>query len=467
MEAWKCLHKRGIVLLTNFFNCMLLSSKMPDAWRLSTIVPIYKGKGSKYECNNYRGIKLLSHTMKLYERVIDSRLRSECSLSKYHYGFVPGLSTTDPMFALSTIAEEHRFENRPLYVAFLDMEKAFDRVPRETIWWSLRKKNIPEPYVNIIADMYKGARSMVRTVVGETKPIAVTEGVHQGSVLSPFLFCLVLDTLTEEAQQAAVWTFVYADDVAICTQSRKELEEALLAWKHQLQTGGLVLSIAKTQFMSYNDPDPSNNSPINIDGQLVTSCDQYKYLGSLMHKSGNVECNIQHRIAAAWLKWREVTGVTCDKRMPVKLKGLIYKTIIRPVLMYGSETWAVTQKNVHTIQVAEMKMLRWMCGVTRLDKIRNEYVRGSLGVRDIADKLQESRLRWYGHVKRRPPDYVGNLALQLSIPGHRSRGRPKTRWRDVVLKDMRECQVSENDVEDRAKWKKNIRKADPTTMWDT
>ncbi|XP_047984026.1 uncharacterized protein LOC125224642 [Leguminivora glycinivorella] len=109
-----------------------------------------------------------------------------------------------------------------------------------------------------------------------------------------------------------------------------------------------------------------------------------------------------------------------------------------------------------------MKMLRWMCGVTRLDRIRNEYVRGSLGVRDIADKMQESRLRWYGHVGRRPPDYVGNLALRFSIPGKRGRGKPKTRWRDVVLKDMAECRVSEDDVKDRAKWKRLTRKADPT-----
>ncbi|XP_013178320.1 PREDICTED: uncharacterized protein LOC106125595 [Papilio xuthus] len=92
-------------------------------------------------------------------------------------------------------------------------------------------------------------------------------------------------------------------------------------------------------------------------------------------------------------------------------RGFGFKSMIRPVLMYGSETWAVTQKNVNTIQVAEMKILRWMCGVSRLDKIRNEFVRGSLGVRDIADKMQESRLRWYGHVRRRPPDYIGNLAL--------------------------------------------------------
>ncbi|CAG5020702.1 unnamed protein product [Parnassius apollo] len=77
--------------------------------------------------------------------------------------------------------------------------------------------------------MYRDARSMVRTVVGETKSIAVTERVHQGSVLSPFLFCLVLDSLTEAAQNSATWTFIYADDVAICTDSRVHLQEALVS----------------------------------------------------------------------------------------------------------------------------------------------------------------------------------------------------------------------------------------------
>ncbi|KAL0860120.1 hypothetical protein ABMA27_010427 [Loxostege sticticalis] len=134
--------------------------------------------------------------------------------------------------------------------------------------------------------------------------------------------------------------------------------------------------------------------------------------------SGNLDNNLQHRIAAAWLKWREVTGVTCDSRMPIKLKGLVYKSVIRPVLTYGSETWAVTKKHVQTIQ------------------IRNEYVRGSLGVRDVADKQQENRLRWFGHVKRRPPDYIGNVALNQNLPGQRRRGRPKLRWSSVIKKDL-------------------------------
>ncbi|CAB3249816.1 unnamed protein product [Arctia plantaginis] len=120
---------------------------------------------------------------------------------------------------------------------------------------------------------------------------------------------------------------------------------------------GLEFSVAKTQFMTLNNPR-SDDQPISINGQVITKCEEYKYLGNILHSSGDLEHNIQQSIAAAWLKLREITGVTCDKKMGVKLKGLFYKAIIMAVLMYGSETWAPTQRHVHAIHVVEMKMLR-------------------------------------------------------------------------------------------------------------
>lgn len=90
----------------------------------------------------------------------------------------------------------------------------------------------------------------------------------------------------------------------------------------------------------------------------------------------------------------------CDKRIPLKLKEKFYKIPIRPAMLYGAECWATNKQHIHKMSVAEMRMLRWMNGKTRKDRIRND--RGSLSVAPIGDKMRERRLRWFGHVQRRP-----------------------------------------------------------------
>lgn len=93
------------------------------------------------------------------------------------------------------------------------------------------------------------------------------------------------------------------------------------------------------------------------------------------------------------MKWRQLTGVMCDRKIPLSLKGHLYKTAIRPVIMYGSECWATNKQHMNKLHSTEMRMLRWSAGTTLLDKIRNEYIRGSFKVAPIMDKIKERRLR--------------------------------------------------------------------------
>ena len=133
---------------------------------------------------------------------------------------------------------------------------------------------------------------------------------------------------------------------------------------------------------------------------------------------------------------KKCSGVLCDKRMPVKLKGKVYRTVVRPAMLYGAETWATTKRQESRIEVNEMRMLRWMCGVTRKDKIRNEHIRGTTIVVQASRKITERRLKWYGHVMRMEEDHVVRRVMTKAIPGKRKRGRPKTRWKDVCKRDM-------------------------------
>jgi len=98
------------------------------------------------------------------------------------------------------------------------------------------------------------------------------------------------------------------------------------------------------------------------------------------------------------IKWREASGFLCDERIPMRLNGKFYKSVVRLAMLYGSECWMVDKKIEQITSVAEMRTLRWMSGVTREDRIRNEYVRGCIGVSSIVDKTRENRLRWFGHV---------------------------------------------------------------------
>ena len=123
---------------------------------------------------------------------------------------------------------------------------------------------------------------------------------------------------------------------------------------------------------------------------------------------------------------------------------------------------AVKKAHEKKLDVAEMRMLRWMIGVTKMDRIRNERIRGTTKVGEISKKVQESRLKWYGHVSRREDEYVGKRVLGMEVPGKRRRGRPKRRWMDNIRNDLSERGLSDEDAQDRSRWRRLTRHIDPT-----
>ncbi|KAL5128533.1 Craniofacial development protein 2 [Glycine soja] len=178
---------------------------------------------------------------------------------------------------------------------------------------------------------------------------------------------------------------------------------------------------------------------------------------------GEIEGDMNHRIQAGWMKWRKASGVLCDAKVPIKLKGKFYRTAVRPAILYGTECWAVKSQHENKVGVAEMRMLRWMCGKTRQDKIRNEAIRERVGVAPIVEKMVENRLRWFGHVERRPIDSVVRRVDQMERRQTiRGRGRPKKTIREVIKKNLELNDLDRSMVLDRTLWRKLIHVADPT-----
>ena len=105
-EAWIALQNKGVEFLVNFFNRLLRGEKMPDEWRRSVLVPLYKSKRDIKECGNYWEIKLMNHTMKLWDRVIEARKRKKVTITEQQFGFMPGRSTTDAIFSPRILLEK-------------------------------------------------------------------------------------------------------------------------------------------------------------------------------------------------------------------------------------------------------------------------------------------------------------------------------------------------------------------------
>ena len=147
-----------------------------------------------------RGIKLHSQTMKLWKRVVKAKLRRKVTISEQQYEFMPRKSTTNAMFALRVLMEKYREGQKELHCVFVNLEKAYDKVPREELWYCMRMSQVVEKYVKIVQDMYEDSVTTVRCAVGLTEWFKVEVGLHQGSALRPFLFTMVLDRLTNEVR---------------------------------------------------------------------------------------------------------------------------------------------------------------------------------------------------------------------------------------------------------------------------
>nr|GEX92908.1 retrovirus-related Pol polyprotein LINE-1 [Tanacetum cinerariifolium] len=242
------------------------------------------------------------------------------------------------------------------------------------------------------------------------------------------------------------------NDIVLIAESAEGLNNKVESLRKALEDNGLRVSREKTEYLRYDFGRfevVHQEMDIRIGDQILQPKESFRYLSSVLHRSGRIDDDVAHRIRAGWMKWRAASGVLCDRRIPLKLKGKFYRAAIRPAMLYGLECWLITKALSKKVEVAKLRMLRWTCGKTMVDMIPNVVFIAELDVDSIIDKMREGMLRWFGHVKMRPQTASVRRVEALVVKGSRRRGRPKLRWEDKLKMDMKELRLSEDITSDR------------------
>ena len=148
---------------------------------------------------------------------------------------------------------------------------------------------------------------------------------------------IIIDVIKEEIEEGTLWAMLFADDLVLCDPDREMMELRLERWRECMENNGIKVSTAKTEHLQttgYTDPVRMKRY---METEMVNlpTVQSFKYLGSTIDSEGGASKDVDNRVAKAWSKWRELSGVICDKKMPTKLKLLIYQTVIRPTFFHG------------------------------------------------------------------------------------------------------------------------------------
>ena len=370
-------------LLRVFIVCFVLSV-VPEDWVLAIIIPLFKGKGDVHDCSNYRGISLLSVVGKLYGRILINRIKgkTENVISEVQGGFRRGMGCADQTFIVRQICEKYLGKGKDVYFAFLDLEKAYDRVDRDAMWNVLRMYGIGGKLLRAVQSMYADSRACVRVGNKMSEWFPVKVGLRQGCVMSPWLFNLYIDGVVREVNARVLgrglklldangneWEMnqlLFADDTVVVADSEKKLRQLVTEFGKVCERRKLRVNVGKSKVMRCTRNEDGGRLNVTLNGEVLEEVNQFKYLGSIIDANGGVEADVRHRVNEGCKVLGAMKGVMKNRGLGMNIKKVLYEKVIVPTVMYGSELWGMKVSERQKLNVFEMKCLRSMAGVSRL-----------------------------------------------------------------------------------------------------
>ena len=436
-----------------------LSGEWPDDMMASIVIPIEKKQGAQ-ECVEFRTISLVSHASKILLKILTRRLeaKAEAFLGDDQYGFRRGCGTREGIAAMRTLYERSLEYDNKVYVCFVDYEKAFDRVNWVKLMAVLQSIGIDWRDRKLIKNLYWKQTAYVRIGDMLSERCEIGRGVRQGCSLSPLLYNIYDEAMMREALEEVdhgvkvggqlIKTIRFADDKAVTASSQRGLQQLMDNIDRVTKEYGMKINVKKTKVMCIARKT-GGKVRIIIDGQKVEQVSQFRYLGSLISEDGYCEKDIRARIGmgkSAFLAKK----ILLTSNIGMELKKRIVKSTVWSVMLYGAETWTLTQAEKKRIEAFEMWVWRRMLKISWKEKISNDEVLMKIGEqRNLLNIISQRKHSWIGHILRH--DGLLNTILEGRMEGKAARGRKRLNMLSDILKNDSYIAVKRR-AEDRSQW---------------
>ena len=462
-EMLKALNDVGIKRLTEICNLVYEHAYIPSEMNQSIFVRLPK-KQKATNCSEYRTLSLMSHVLKIMLKIVllRSRRKIEEEIDEAQSGFMTGKGTREGIFNLRTIIERYLDNDKVLYMCFIDYEKAFDRVNHEKLIQCLQQVDINGKDLKLIRNLYWNQKAFIRTDYGLSPEIQIKRGVRQGCVLSPCLFNLYTENIFRETKcdkgikigGKTINNLRYADDTVLLAETKEDLQLIINEVNKVGKEYGMKMNANKTKTMVITRKENTPQIKLEIDGTEIKQVQNFKYLGQTISDDGKCDVEITKRIEIARGAFNNLKGALLSSNISLNTKKRIIKCYVWSTLLYGCETWTVTQSHINKLQAFEMWVYRKLKRISWMDKITNEDVLKKVNAkRYVVPTIKLRKISYFGHMVRR--DNIHRLLLEGKIEGKRPRGRPRTEWTDNIKEwtGMPEYNELIRMAQDRKKWR--------------